>query len=147
MREGCWLAFSVLSYPMPIWPNIYQRRPSGFEMGKFVLLSDSLRDSVCKVHENSNVLSQFHIFPFEYYWKLDKNADATTTKVNEHYWIVWISLYRKFLIKTKPMDCILEMENVGLTTSWYIENPIHRQKRGKYLKEISGQKEFKWKKR
>lgn len=72
---------------MPIWPNIYQRRPSGFEMGKFVLLSDSLRDSVCKVHENLNVLSQFRIFPFEYYWKLDKNADATTTKVNVHYWI------------------------------------------------------------
>lgn len=31
-------------------------------MGKFVLLSDNLRGTVCKVHENLDILSQFLIF-------------------------------------------------------------------------------------
>lgn len=58
-----------------------------------------------------------------------------------------IFLRREYQKKIKPVDCILGMENVGLTTSWYTENPTHRMRKEKFLKEISEQKDFKWRKR
>lgn len=60
---------------------------------------------------------------------------------------LFLFVHRQCGIETKQTDFTLETGNAELTTSSCTENPALRLKREKCLREISEQKDYKWRKR